>query len=365
MTATAAEQTLTIRPLTRDDLAAVVAIDAAIEGRSRRNYVERRLAAALREPALHAQFAACDANGPGRLHPGAGARGRVRAQRTRAAAGDDRHARQTPAATTAARSCSRRCRIGPRRHGIRDVRTSAGWRDAAMLHWLDSMGFGLAPSFILDAALGADSRPLPPADAALTVPAGHGPGNEINFGVGTANDNERLALEQPEVRPMTPEDLREIVRIDQRITGRDRSGYIGARLAEAMGDSPIRVSLAARLDGAIVGFVMARADLGDFGRTAPVAVVDTIGVDPDYAHRGVGRALLTQLFANLAAAAGRARRNRGRRRPTWRCWISSSRPASGPRSGWRSRAGSTRPSETAVARPPGPGRRRYVCRHRV
>jgi ribosomal protein S18 acetylase RimI-like enzyme len=299
MTAPIAEQTLTIRPLTRADLAAVVAIDAAIEGRSRRNYVERRLAAALREPALHAQFAACDATGLagyilarvlegefGRSEPGlrlemigmhVSARGRHGGAKLFKALSD-----------------------WAGRHGIRDVRTSSGWRNAAMLHWLDSMGFGLAPKFILDAELGADSRPLPPPDAAITVPAGHGPGNEINFGVGTANDNERLALEAPEIHPMTPEDLREIVRIDQRITGRDRSGYIGARLAEAMGDSPIRVSLAARLDGAIIGFVMARADLGDFGRPAAVAVVDTIGVDPDYARRGVGRALLTQLFANLA-----------------------------------------------------------------
>ena len=35
-------------------------------------------------------------------------------------------------------------------------------------------------------------------------------------------------------------------------------------LAEAMDDSAIRVSLTARLDGTIVGFLMARADFGDF-----------------------------------------------------------------------------------------------------
>jgi len=51
----------------------------------------------------------------------------------------------------------------------------------------------------------------------------------------------------------------------------------------------------------IVGFVMARADLGDFGRTEPVAVLDTIGVDPAFEHHGVGHAMVSQLFANLAA----------------------------------------------------------------
>ena len=100
---------------------------------------------------------------------------------------------------------------------------------------------------------------------------------------------------------MRPADLREIIRIDRSITGRDRSGYIDGRLKEAMDDSAIRVSLTARIDDAIVGYLMARADLGDFGRTAPVAVIDTIGVDSGYEHRGVGHALVSQLFANLGA----------------------------------------------------------------
>ena len=55
---TIALRKITIRALAKDDLDAVVAIDTAIEGHSRRDYIERRLAAALREPSLHAQFAA-------------------------------------------------------------------------------------------------------------------------------------------------------------------------------------------------------------------------------------------------------------------------------------------------------------------
>ena len=51
----------------------------------------------------------------------------------------------------------------------------------------------------------------------------------------------------------------------------------------------------------MAGYVMARADLGDFGRTEPVAVIDTLGVAPEYAHHGVGHALLQQLFLNLGA----------------------------------------------------------------
>ncbi len=80
-----------------------------------------------------------------------------------------------------------------------------------------------------------------------------------------------------------------------------RSTPTGASAPAARSCSALRVSLAARFDGAIVGFLMARADLGDFGRTEPVAVVDTIGIDPEYAHRGCGHALLERLFANLSA----------------------------------------------------------------
>ena len=60
---TMATQPLAVRGLMRTDLADVVAIDTSIEGRSRRDYVQQRLAAALRDPALHAQFAALDADG--------------------------------------------------------------------------------------------------------------------------------------------------------------------------------------------------------------------------------------------------------------------------------------------------------------
>jgi ribosomal protein S18 acetylase RimI-like enzyme len=91
------------------------------------------------------------------------------------------------------------------------------------------------------------------------------------------------------------------VRIDRAITGRDRHDYMKQQLSEAMQESALRISIVARRDGMVSGFLMARADLGDFGRVEPVAVIDTVGVHPDCAHRGIGRALLSQLFVNLGA----------------------------------------------------------------
>lgn len=290
---------LTIRALAREDLPAVVAIDAAIEGRSRGQYVQRRLAAALREPALHAQFAACDAQGLagyilarvlegefGRSEPGL----RLEMVGLRPdARGHGNGARLFQVLAD-----------WGRRHGIRDIHTTATWRDAPMLGWLATIGFRLAPTYVLEASLADGGRRLQDEDP-VTLPRGDGPAGEVNFGAPQANDEERLALQRPDVQPMRPADLREIVGIDRGNTGRDRTGYIAARLAEAMDDSAIRVSLTARRGGAIVGFVMARADLGDFGRTEPVAVVDTLGVDAGQSKRRVGRVLLEELFANLAA----------------------------------------------------------------
>ena len=102
-----------------------------------------------------------------------------------------------------------------------------------------------------------------------------------------------------DVRTLEAGDLNDLVRIDQGITGRRREAYIRELIDEAMSDSAVRVSLVARVDGIAAGFVMARTDFGDFGRAEPVAVLDTIGVDPDYTHQGVAHALLSQLFVNL------------------------------------------------------------------
>jgi predicted N-acetyltransferase YhbS len=295
--ASTAAATITIRPLLAADLDAVVAIDAAAEGRTRREYVERRLDAARREPALHAQFAAADDSGLA---------GCMLARVLAGEFGRDRRALRLE--LMGVRSDRRGAGIGrmlfdalqawARRHGVAEVRTVARWRDTAMLAWFAERGFDLAPDLIVECAVqGGAYRAA--RDEAVAAP--EGTVHEIDYGRAEANDHERLARDSADVRSMNADDLDAIVRIDRGITGRDRRDYIAARLAEAMDNGSVRVSLAARCDDVIVGYLMARADLGDFGRTEPVAVIDTLGVDPEYAHRGVGRALLSQLFANLGA----------------------------------------------------------------
>lgn len=284
---------VTIRALTPEDLDAVVAIDAGREGHSRRVYVERRLAAARREPALHAQLAAVDERGLA---------GHILA---RVLAGEfGRNTRVLRLETMGVRADLRRAGVGralfdalmhwASRHGCTEVRTASSWRDHQVLAWFDALGFEVAPEWVVDVAVsGLRDEP---------VELAHDTPREVNYGGDdAANDHDRLARDIADVRAMTPADLDAIAAIDRRITGADRRDYIGGRLAEAMLDGGVRVSLCARCDGTPAGYLMARADLGDYGRTEPVAVIDTIGVHPEFTQRGIGAALLSQLFANLGA----------------------------------------------------------------
>ena len=98
---------------------------------------------------------------------------------------------------------------------------------------------------------------------------------------------------------MVEGDLQALVKISKKITGLDQSAYLEHKLDEALNVSGIRVSMVAELDGNVAAYIMAFVDYGDFGKAEPAAVIDSLGVDPDFAHRELGSALLSQLLANL------------------------------------------------------------------
>ena len=289
---------LRVRPLVSTDLDAVVALDAAGSGRTRRAYFERRLAAALRQPQLHLQFAA-EAGGEFRGHA-----------LTRVLEGE--FGRTRPALRLEVISVAPAEQNGgigralhaaieeeARKRSIAELRTAAAWRDHSMLRFLDGVGYALSGSHVIECAL-YDS-PLLARPEPVGSPARDKPGDANDWSAPAANDFEQLARDVADVRLLAAKDLEDVARIDHHITGRDRRAYVQQALDEALRDSGVRISLAARIDGVMAGYVMARADLGDFGRTEPVAVIDTIGVAPEYAHRGAGHALLQQLFLNLNA----------------------------------------------------------------
>ena len=294
--APAQERARRVRPR---DIEGIIRVDAALSGRNRRTYFERRLKAAQAEPEFHVQFA---------VDHGDALAGYILARKLGGEFGRSRPVFRLEAIGVRPESQGhgigslllRALENEARANQFDSIRTSASWRDHDMLRFLDGAGFVVGPDHVLDCSvhrgrLCADAETEPD----VASPA-YGSRTEVDYRPDLSSMG-TLARDRVDVRILAPDDMPDIRRIDSRVTGRDRAQYIKRLVDEALNESAVRVSLTARIDGVVAGFVMARTDFGDFGRSEPVAVLDTIGVDPDYAHQGAGTALIGQLFANLEA----------------------------------------------------------------
>jgi ribosomal protein S18 acetylase RimI-like enzyme len=110
---------------------------------------------------------------------------------------------------------------------------------------------------------------------------------------------EKPARDEVLVRNLRPTDREAVIFIDATSVGRRREKFLGLKLTQAFADTGIAISLAAEIDGHVVGFVLARVYYGEFGVVEPAAVMDVIGVHPDFRGRHVAAALLDQLRTNL------------------------------------------------------------------
>jgi GNAT superfamily N-acetyltransferase len=268
--------TQSARPLKKTDLDPVVAIDSELIGRSRRAYFERSLARALAAPELHAELGV---DGP------QGLQGFVLGRVV-----EDEFGRQGRAMDFEMLGVAKAAQgkgLGPvllsalaaeaKRRGCVELSTTALWTTHTMLRFLDKSGFRLAKRQILERT--------------ITYP-------DLKREQLVEEANEAFPLE---FATLTESHIADLARLDRRLTGRDRSVYIRRRIGEALRESSVGASLAATHQGQVVGFVTARVDFGDAGRTEPVAVIDTLGVEPEFAKKGVARALLLQLCMNLHA----------------------------------------------------------------
>jgi len=103
------------------------------------------------------------------------------------------------------------------------------------------------------------------------------------------------------VRLMNEHDLEAIVAIDAVASGRRRPRYFELMLERVVRQAALQVSLAAEVDGHVVGFVIASLYYGEYGVSEPTASLDAIGVNPANRGQHVGKALLRQLRLNLSA----------------------------------------------------------------
>ena len=103
------------------------------------------------------------------------------------------------------------------------------------------------------------------------------------------------------VRLMNEHDLEAIVAIDAASSGRRRPRYFELMLERAVKQAALQVSLAAEVDGRVVGFAIVSLYYGEYGVSEPTASLDAISVDPANRGQHVGKALLRQLRLNLSA----------------------------------------------------------------
>lgn len=279
-----------MRPLTADDLSQVAEIDENNTGRSRKDFFEKRVSAALKDPK---EFVYIAYENEGDLQ------GYLLARIQQGAFGGDKTVAVID--DIGVSSNAQGHGIGHQlmdelasiiqKKGIDEIRSQADWADQSMLNFFAATGFQLAPRTIYErdtsyldteVAVNDDEEPL-----------------EIDYSDPSSDDTAALSRDQVPCRSLKREDLAAITKIDRKILGFDRSSYYERKMREILEESGIRVSLVAELDDHVVGFIMARVDFGEFGKTEPSAIIDSMGVDPGYASKNVGSALLSQLMANL------------------------------------------------------------------
>jgi len=102
------------------------------------------------------------------------------------------------------------------------------------------------------------------------------------------------------IRLMTANDLDAVLGIDEKILKSSRPEYYQLKFERLFASSDyLPTSFVAEDDGVVVGFLMGELYMGEFGIFQEVASLDTIGVDPSYQQKGIGKKLMDEFIGHL------------------------------------------------------------------
>jgi ribosomal protein S18 acetylase RimI-like enzyme len=107
-------------------------------------------------------------------------------------------------------------------------------------------------------------------------------------------------LAKLKIHPLTVGDLDAIVEIDRKVLGKARRDFWRKKIDLPNPRYPLS-GLVAELEGRVIGFIVGEVSGWEFGIPETVGWISTIGVDPDYQHRGVARKLSQEFIKNLKA----------------------------------------------------------------
>ena len=105
------------------------------------------------------------------------------------------------------------------------------------------------------------------------------------------------------IRLMKAEDFDAVVGIDGKVLKASRPEYYEMKFEKLINSKDyLPTSLVAETaDGTLAGFIMGELYMGEYGIFQKEATLDTIGVDPDYQHMGIGEQLMNEFLDHLRA----------------------------------------------------------------
>ena len=102
-------------------------------------------------------------------------------------------------------------------------------------------------------------------------------------------------METVKLRVLTMRDLNTVADIDESLLGTRRIGYWETKLEKA--ETSGVPSLAAEVDGKVVGFIFGSTSGWEYGVPENVAWIDTLGVRNEYKKKGIARLLFKEMFS--------------------------------------------------------------------
>lgn len=103
------------------------------------------------------------------------------------------------------------------------------------------------------------------------------------------------------IRLMKGDDFDAVVEIDSKVLNISRLEYYEMKFDKLFQSKEfVPTSMVAEAeDGKVVGFVMGELYVGEYGISRDGATIDTIGVDPRYHKKGIGKQLMGEFIAHL------------------------------------------------------------------